>query len=348
MKKALFLAVGLLLVASIVQAACSTPPEGNRSFRYGWGMVVNPSTTMETIIPPPGIYNLIAVNGQDTTWGIPGAALKYRVGPYNATAWKGPNNENILCVNQDTLCYDVSSTHGWTIVTSPAAGTAQVLPPGGYLWYQTVTIQIPCSATIGSYERVVAVCAYTNFAGVCDPTCVDCSDPDTRANGTHFYSSDTLWVHVLPAPPPPAPSILQDSITYVEQGQTQAYIPFSLCNNDKCFAYDIGYHIVSKGHIGPAVNLTGSVNVGGGKCVDVFAIINAGGPPLPTVCTFDTITTICWTVVAVPLYDTCVMLLHIVEPSQVPLFTVPVVTILVLALILAAAVFMRRRAVSRA
>jgi hypothetical protein len=32
----------------------------------------------------------------------------------------------------------------------------------------------------------------------------------------------------------------------------------------------------------------------------------------------------------------------------VPLFTVPVVTILVLALILAAAVFMRRRAVSRA
>jgi hypothetical protein len=47
-------------------------------------------------------------------------------------------------------------------------------------------------------------------------------------------------------------------------------------------------------------------------------------------------------------YDTCVQIIHIVEPEPVPLFTVPVVTILVLALILAAAVFMRRRAVSRA
>jgi hypothetical protein len=343
MKKAIFLAIALLLVASVAQAACSTPPEGNRSFRYGWGMDV---AGMGDYTPPPGVYNLVAVNGPDTTWGIPGQTLVFKVGPYNATAWLGPTGGAILCVNQDTVCYDCTSQNGWTIVGNPALGTPNVLPPGGYLWYQTVSITIPCSATIGSYQRVVGVCAYTNFDIVCDPTCVDCSDPDTRpANNTHFYSSDTLYVKVLPAPPPPAPTILQDTLTLVEQGQTQAYIPFSLCNGDQCFAYDIGYKIDSKGHIGAAIHTTGTVNVPGGKCVDVFGIINAGSA-LP--CTHDTLTTICWTVVATPLYDTCVMVLHVVEPASVPLFTMPVVTILVLALILAAAVFMRRRAVSKA
>lgn len=339
MKKAIILAMGLLLIATIASAACFAPT-GDRAFRYGWGMVVNPAG-QEVITPPPGIYNLVAVNGQDTTWGIPGQSLKYRVGPYNATAW-----QPLTCVLQDTLCYDVASQHGWTLVTSPAAGTPQVLPAGGYLWYQVVTIQIPCSATIGSYERVIGTCAYTNIAEVCDLTCADCADPNTRpANNTKFYSSDTLWVHVLPAPPPPAPTILQDTLTLVEQGQTQAYIPFSLCNGDQCFAYDIGYTIKSKGHVGSALNVSGTVNVAAGSCVDVFGIINAGAA---TPCQYDTLTTICWTVVATPLYDTCVQVIHIVEPSTVPLFTVPVVTILVLALILAAAVFMRRRAVSKA
>jgi hypothetical protein len=302
---------------------------------------------METIIPPPGVYNLVAVNGADTTWGVPGAALKYRVGPYNATAWRVSNcSALVTCAALDTFAYDCASTHGWTIVGSPAIGTPTILDAGGYLWYQTVVVNIPCSATVGSYERVIASCNYTNFAGVSDPTCPDCNDPDCRpANMTHFYSSDTLYVHVLPAPPPPAPTILQDTLTLVEQGQTQAYIPFSLCNGDQCFAYDIGYTIKSKGHIGSALNLSGTVNVAGGKCVDVFAIINAS---VATPCVHDTLTAICWTVVATPLYDTCVMVLHVVEPSTVPLFTVPVVTILVLALILAAAVFMRRRAVSKA
>jgi hypothetical protein len=344
MKKAIFLAMALLLIGvTIAEAGPCAVPTGNRSFRYGWGMN---AAGMAPYTPPPGVYNLVAVNGPDTTWGIPGQSLLFKVGPYNATAWLGPTGGAITCVNQDTLCYDVSSTHGWTFITAPVAGTPEVLPAGGYLWYQTVTIQIPCSATVGSYERVIGVCAYTNMNIVCDPTCPDCSDPDTRpANGTHFYSSDTLYVHVLPVPPPPAPTILQDTLTLVEQGQTQAYIPFSFCNGDQCFPYDIGYTIKSKGHIGSALNMSGTVNVAGGKCADVFAILNAGSS---TPCVYDTITAICWTVVASPLYDTCVMVLHVVEPSTVPLFTVPVVTILVLALILAAAVFMRRRAVSRA
>jgi hypothetical protein len=38
----------------------------------------------------------------------------------------------------------------------------------------------------------------------------------------------------------------------------------------------------------------------------------------------------------------------VIEPIPVPLFTTPVVTVLVLAMILAAAVFLRRRAAGRA
>jgi hypothetical protein len=67
------------------------------------------------------------------------------------------------------------------------------------------------------------------------------------------------------------------------------------------------------------------------------------------VCTYDTLTIIVWSLAGPTIwYDTCVQRVHVVTPVPVPLFTVPVVTILVLALILAAAVFMRRRAVSRA
>jgi hypothetical protein len=303
-------------------------------------MVYNPAG-QDVIVPPPGHYNLVAVNGPDTTWGVPGQPLKFRVAPYNATAWAP-----FLCVGEDSLCYDVGSQHGWTITTDPPAGELFDLPAGGYLWPQVVTIKIPCNATIGSYERVIGSCLYTNAAGVCDPGCADCSDPDTRpANNTKWYSSDTLYVHVLPAPPPPAPSILQDSLTLVDAGQTQAYIPFSICNGDQCFAYDITYQIVSKGHVGSAINTTATVNVAAGSCLDVYGIINAGSA---TECTLDTLTMICWTAVETPLYDTCVQLIHVVAPVPVPLFTVPVVTILVLALILAAAVFMRRRAVSKA
>ena len=47
-------------------------------------------------------------------------------------------------------------------------------------------------------------------------------------------------------------------------------------------------------------------------------------------------------------YDTCVQLIHIVDPVPVPLFSAPVVTILVLAMLLTAAVLMRRRAANKA
>jgi len=343
MKKAIFLALGILLVASAIAQAA--PPgctwEGDPSFRFGWGAIYAgwPGYT-----PPPGNYHGggAAGNwGQDTTWGVPGQSLVYKLGPYYAACSWLPGT----CTDTDTLCFEIADNLGWTIVCNPVPGTLYELDCG-YLWTQNVTITIPCSATVGAYDRVIGTVTYANNAGNCDITCGDCADPNTRpADGFFYYSDDTLWVHVLPAPPPPAPVILQDTVTYVEQGQTQAYVPFSLCNDDQCFGVTMGYTLVSKGHVGPALNINTSVLVPAGKCVDVYGIIDAG---TAAICTWDTLTIIAWTPAPGALYDTCVQRIHVVEQSTVPLFTVPVVTILVLALILAAAVFMRRRAVSKA
>jgi len=280
----------------------------------------------------------------DTTWGVPGAPLVFKVGPYNAAASWLPTG---YCKLADTLCFEISdSPVAWTIVCNPVEGTPYALSGPGYLWTQNVTINIPCSATVGNYYRIIGTVTYTNMDVECDLTCGDCADPNTRpADGFFYYSDDTLLVRVDPSPPPPAPVILQDSLTTVETGQTQAYIPFSLCNDDQCFATNMGYHIWSKGHVGAAINVYDTVNVLNGQCTDVYGIINAGSG---VICTYDTLTIIAWTCAATPLYDTCVQIIHVIEARTVPLFTVPVVTILVLALILAAAVFIRRRAVSRA
>jgi hypothetical protein len=343
MKKAVFLALGILLVASGIVWA--QPPgctwEGDPSFRFGWGATY---AGWAGYTPPPGYYHGGGAAGNwgpDTTWGVPGQNLVFKVGPYaSAASWLPPS-----CKAIDTLCFEIADQLGWTIVCNPVVGTLYELA-AGYLWTQNVTIIVPCSATPGSWNRIIGTVAYANNAGVCDVSCGDCNDPNVRpTDGFNYYSDDTLWVRVDPAPPPPAPVILQDTLTLVEQGQTQAYIPFSLCNDDQCFGVTMGYNIKSKGHVGAALNFTSSILVPPAHCVDVYGIINAGSG---VICTYDTLTIIAWTPAPGALYDTCVQIIHVVEPRTVPLFTVPVVTILVLALILAAAVFMRRRAVSRA
>jgi hypothetical protein len=204
---------------------------------------------------------------------------------------------------------------------------------------------VPCTATPGTYQ-VIAKNAYHN-AGACAPECGDCNDPNLRpGDGLNYYNSDTLYIKVVNPPAIIPLSILQDSLTLVDQGQTQAYVPFSICNADACFPA-FNYNIKSKGHFGPAINTSGSVSVPGGDCVDVYGVINAGTPVV--ICDYDTLTIIAWGGrPAWFMYDTCVQIVHAVSAEPVPLFTVPVVTILVLALILAAAVFMRRRAVSKA
>jgi hypothetical protein len=242
----------------------------------------------------------------------------------------------------DTFCTVLNSQQGWATGGTPTIGNPYILVCTGSL-YQFVTLQVPCEAVPGMVDRFIARMAYHN-AGTCAPACGDCNDPNVRpSDGLPRYNADTLYVIVL-QPQPPL-SILQDSLTLVDQGQTQAYIPFSICNEDACYPA-FNYTLKSKGHVGPALNVSASVNVPGGDCVDVYGIIDAG---LASICTYDTLTIIAWGGSAeMFMYDTCVQIIHVVSPEPVPLFTVPVVTILVLALILAAAVFMRRRAVSRA
>jgi len=327
MKKLVFLlALTLLLVPAFVYAA---PPgctwEGDPAFRYGWNYLDGLPYNQ----PGPDVA---------TTWA--GGAITRTLGPYSAHATWTP----LTCKALDTLCFQCVSIKGWGLALDPTTQPVELLP--GQLWYQDVTITPPCSAQIGDVDTVIARCVYANNAGNCDFSCGDCNDPNVRpGDGLNYYSADTLFVTIIPAPP--ALAILQDSITYVERGQVQAYVGFSLCNSDPCAPPTaINYSIVSKLHVPPVPPYpwTGSVMVPGGECRDAYAILDASLIP---VCTYDTLTIIAWMGVP-PVYDTCVQLIHIIAPQDVPLFTVPVVTILVLALILAAAVFMRRRAVSRA
>lgn len=320
------LAAVLLLMPAV---ALAQPPgcswEGDPSFRYGWNYLDG--------LPyhQPGV---------DAATIYAGQTIVRTLGPYNSAASWLPTG---ICkaATGDTICFHAVSSTGWTIVGDPPLGEGEIMPGPGYLWYQDVYITAPCAVTLGQTDTVVAICTYTNTSGVCDPTCGDCADPNTRpADGLFYYSKDTLVITVVAAPP--ALGVFQDTLTLVERGQTQAYVPFSICNQDECDPGTVfNYSITSKGHI-PMTIPGSSTNVIGGDCNDVYAVLNAG---TASACTYDTLTIIVWVGAT---YDTCVQVVHVVEPEPVPLFTVPVVTILVLALILAAAVFMRRRAAARA
>ncbi|MCU0639683.1 MAG: hypothetical protein MUF59_07430, partial [Candidatus Krumholzibacteria bacterium] len=90
-----------------------------------------------------------------------------------------------------------------------------------------------------------------------------------------------------------------------------------------------------------ALNTTGTVTgVLGGLCADVYGIVDAGDA---NVCDYDTLTIIAWDAATGTVYDTCVQVVHVVEPVPVPLFSLPAVIALVAAMVLAAAVIMRKR-----
>jgi len=338
MKKLLvILALAVLLVPGIVMAVPSYCTwNGDPVLRYGFNHGTLVAGTF--VANPPGTYNQ---PGPDFGTIMPGQTLTKLIG-----CGDGGNAGSVpgcgIAGAPDSFCVAASSKRGWATSGSPALGSLRILALGpGYVWYQYVSLTAPCAATIGTIDTFIASEHYWNtMGGVCAPECGDCTEPNMRL-GVPYYHSDTLIVTVIASPPPL--TILQDSLTLVDQGQTQAYIPFSICNTDACNpAYS--YNIKSKGHIGAAINTSGSTSVPGGTCVSVYGVINAGSA---LVCDLDTLTIIAWGGVPT-MYDTCVQIIHVVSPEPVPLFTVPVVTILVLALILAAAVFMRRRAVSRA
>jgi|WetSurMetagenome_2_1015567.scaffolds.fasta_scaffold08506_2 hypothetical protein len=308
-------------------AAFAQPPgctwEGDPCMRYGFGQ-----------------YDGLPYNqpGADFANINPGATLTYTIAPYNAT----PYSTVPGCKNLDTLCFHATSAGGWTLVCDPPMGEPMEIPAGGYIWYQKISVTAPCDAAPGDKDTVIARCAYVNTAGVCAPECGDCQDPNIRpATGVKYYNADTLILTIVAAPP--ALDILQDTLTFVERGQTQAYVPFSVCNPDNCAPLTtFNYNIKSRGHIGGAINTMSAVIVDGGACKDVYGVIDAG---TALSCTYDTLTIVVWSAAAPIVYDTCVQVVHVIEGCGmcVPVFTPAVAAVLVLALLLVAAVFIRRR-----
>jgi hypothetical protein len=280
----------------------------------------------------PGLYVDFGADALDV---IPGETVVFTLGPANF-GFTTP-----ACPDTDTFCVALLETAGWFDSAEPPLGECQILDPG-YLWWQDITIYVPCDVNICDYDTLIFGMYYCDDTLGCRPDIPDCLDP-TDWDGDPIYQHDTIILHVVEAPP--ALYILQDSIYLVSQGQTNAYVPFALCNGDPCAApTPTNYLITSKGHIpgNPAFPQGGVQVVNGGECENVYAVVNAGAA---NICDLDTLTIIAWVGTT---YDTCVQLIHVVEAVEVPLFTAPVVTILVLAMILAAAVIMRKRAVSRA
>ncbi|HUV35874.1 MAG TPA: hypothetical protein VMX58_02935, partial [Patescibacteria group bacterium] len=141
--------------------------------------------------------------------------------------------------------------------------------------------------------------------------------------------------------------ILQDSLYVVEKGQTAAYVPFTICNGDACAdptAY--GYVITSTGHVGAGFPQGGTTPpVDGGECGDVYGVVDAGDAEI---CDLDTLVIIAWDALTGTVYDTCVQVIHVVEPVPVPLFTTPVLVVVALAMVCTAAIILRRRVANRA
>ena len=257
----------------------------------------------------------------------------------------------------DTFAVVTSDLEGWAITNTflayepmgvegeDAEGMCYIVDDNGVdPWYFVVDlcISVPCTAMVGDLNTFYAQMAYCDVTMTAQPDSGDCGDADYSGEPNSPYQAQDFEI----VESPPALYILQDTLYFVEQGQTAAYIPFSVCNGDACAPatlYD--YAITSQGTVGGAINITGTtVAILGGACGDVYGVVDAG---TALVCTYDTLTIIAWDQAGI-VYDTCVQAIHVVEPVPVPLFTAPVVTILVLAMILAAAVIMKRHAVSKA
>lgn len=139
------------------------------------------------------------------------------------------------------------------------------------------------------------------------------------------------------------PVILNDDLCFVERGQSQAYLGFSICNPNICtpLPYTYQYRLTSKGHVGDAIDIYGEVTVPSGSCEDVYGIIDAD---IAIVCTWDTLTMIAWSTGSTADYDTGVQVIHVIESEPVPLLSAPIAAALLLALAFTGLIFMRRYA----
>jgi hypothetical protein len=280
-------------------------------------------------------------------WGFPGPevvidiyagqTLCFEMAPANLGHWEG-----VTCPEIDTFCVHIESMQGW-MVTGEHLDECYLLN-AGYLTTMDACITAPCDVEVCDYDTVYAWNVFCDDTLACRVDCGDCIDPNVSpSSGNAYYYIDTLYLHVVAAPP--ALYIVQDSLYEITFGQTAAYVPFDICNGDPCAdPTQYGYLITQTHGTIPGVQDDVNITVAGGECGQVFWIANAGATPA---CTEEELTIIAWAITGPVAYDTCVQIVHVVERKAVPLFTAPVVTILVLAMILTAAVFMRRRAVSR-
>jgi hypothetical protein len=281
--------------------------------------------------------------GEDTHDMIAGETYCWTVGPCNF------GFVSATCPDPDTFCVYAYDTAGWTIVGDPPLEDCYLLDPG-YLWWQDICITAPCEVVPCDYNTLTIVMTWCDDTLACRHDCnppeAPCEDPNWYG-GNPYYSTDVVTIHIVESPP--ALYIVQDSVYYVEQGQTAAYVPFTICNGDACADPTVYNYTISctpiVGSLCTGFPQAGSTApVPGGECQDVYGVVDAS---LASIGDKASLEIIAWDITGA-VYDTCVQIVEVVEQQPVPLFTAPVVTILVLAMILAAAVFMKRRATSRA
>jgi hypothetical protein len=238
----------------------------------------------------------------------------------------------VPCVdeNPSTICVFGEDDEGWVW------GQDHLLcwgpyDPGCYgFWLLDITAAL--DATVGTINNARLILTYCE-SDVCMTAC----------------GLDTMFVEITVVEPPPPIEIFQDTLTAVDLGVNEAFIPFEICNGDPAAdPRDYDYTITSLGYVGTALNVSAELlDVPGGECEYVYAVVDAS---TAAECDYDTLTIIGFFDETGPggVYDTCVQVIHVIQPLPVPLFTTPVVTIMVLAMVLAAAVIMRRRVTSRA
>lgn len=236
----------------------------------------------------------------------------------------------------------VTDTEGWTFggysnmtrtYTGADTGEGEW---GCYYWY--FSISCPLEAVIGTIDEVTLIATPAdNITDLLDPACEIESS----------YSRLVAYFEVVP--PPQEIEIFQDTLFNIDVGVSSAYVPFDICNNDpSADPRDYEYWITSLGLVGPALDIYGDLlGVEARECRTVYAIVDAS---VAAECDYDTLTILGFYNAPGPggIYDTCVQVVHVITPLPVPLFTTPVVTIMVLAMVLAAAVIMRRRVTSKA
>jgi hypothetical protein len=240
--------------------------------------------------------------GEDTRNMNAGETFCWTVAPANFGFVSG------TCTAGDTFCLHVTSMQGWTVLGDPPFGECNDLDPG-YLWWQDVCLTAPCEAGPGDRDTLIAHVTYCDDALVCRDDCTDCEDPNWYG-GNPYYSADTVIVVIVPSPP--ALFIEQDSLYYVEQGQSAAYIPFTLCNGDPCAdptVYACIFTCTGGACSGFPQSDTSSA-IPGGDCEEVYAIVNASGVPVNTV---DTVTIVAWDQATGSVYDTCVQLVEVID-----------------------------------